>query len=71
MKINGVTHYLWRAVDHEADALESNVTKTRDQEAALKILRKSMKRHGRPRTIVTNRLRSYGAALKDLGRGDD
>jgi putative transposase len=71
VKINGVTHYLWRAVDHEGEVLESVVTKTRDRKAALKFLRKSMKRHGRPETIVTDRLRSYGAALKELGRGDD
>ncbi len=71
VKINGATHYLWRAVDHEGEILESVVTKTRDRKAALKLLKKSMKRHGRPETIVTDRLRSYGAALKDLGRGDD
>jgi putative transposase len=70
-KINGVTHYLWRAVDHEGEVLESFVTKTRDRKAALKLLKKSMKRHGRPEHIVTDRLGSYGAALKDLGRGDD
>jgi putative transposase len=71
VKINGVMHYLWRAVDHEGEVLESVVTKTRDRKAALKLLKKSMKRHGRPESIVTDRLRSYGAALKDLGRGDD
>ena len=71
VKINGVTHYLWRAVDHEGEVLESVVTKTRDRKAALKLLKKSMKRHGRPENIVTDRLRSYGAALKELGRGDD
>lgn len=71
VKINGVTHYLWRAIDHEGEVLESVVTKTRDRKAALKFLKKSMKRHGRPENIVTDRLRSYGAALKDLGRGDD
>ena len=70
VKINGTTHYLWRAVDHEGEVLESVVTKTRDRKAALKLLKKSMKRHGRPEHIVTDRLRSYGAALKDLGRGD-
>ena len=71
VKINGVTHYLWRAVDHEGEVLESVVTKTRDRKAALKFLKKLMKRHGRPEAIVTDRLRSYGAALNDLGRGDD
>jgi putative transposase len=71
VKINGVTHYMWRAVDHEGEVLESFVTRTRDRKAALKFLKKSMKRHGRPETIITDRLRSYGAALKNLGRGDD
>jgi putative transposase len=71
VKINGVTHYLWRAVDHECEVLESIVTKARDRKAALQCLKKSMKRHGRPETIVTDRLRSYGAAPKDLSRGDD
>jgi putative transposase len=71
VKINGVTHYLWRTVDHEGEVLESIVTKPRDRKAALKFLKKAMKRHGRPETIVTDKLRSYGAALKDLGRGDE
>jgi putative transposase len=71
VKINGVTHYLWRAVHHEGEVLESFVTMKRDRKAALKSLKKSMKRLGRPETIVTDRLRSYGAALKDRGRGDD
>jgi putative transposase len=71
VKINGVTHYPWRAVDHEGEVLESVVTKTRDRKASLKLLKKSMKRHGRPESIATDRLRSYGAALKDLGRRDN
>ncbi|MFN5998550.1 MAG: DDE-type integrase/transposase/recombinase, partial [Paracoccaceae bacterium] len=62
---------LWRAVDHEGEVLESIVTKTRDRKAALKFLKKSMKRHGRPDTTVTDLLRSHRSALKDLGRGDD
>ena len=48
VKINGERHYLWRAVDHEGKVLESYVTKTRDRKAALKFIRKSMKRYGRP-----------------------
>ena len=60
-------HYLWRAVDHEGEVLESFVTKTRDRRAALKFLRKTLKRHGRVEEIVTDRLRSYGAALGELG----
>ena len=71
VKINGETHYLWRAVDHEGEVLESFVTKTRDKAAALKFLKKALKRHGRPEELVSDRLRSYGAALKALGRGDD
>ncbi len=67
VKINGERHYLWRAVDHEGEVLESFVTKTRDRKAALKFLKKAMRKHGGPETIVTDRLRSYGAALKELG----
>ena len=62
VKINGESHYLWRAVDHEGEVLESFVTKTRDKKAALKFLRKAMRKHGQPEVIVTDRLRSYGAA---------
>ncbi len=70
VKINGERHYLWRAVDHEGEVLESFVTKTRDKKAALKFLKKSLKRHGRAADLVTDRLRSYGAALRELGIGD-
>jgi len=70
VKINGEQHYLWRAVDHEGEVLESVVTKRRDKRAALKLLKKLMRRFGKPCEIVTDRLRSYGAALKDLGRID-
>jgi putative transposase len=70
VKINGETHYLWRAVDHEGEVLESYVTKRRDRKAALKFLRKTMKRFGRPHVIVTDLLRSYGAAMKVLGNVD-
>lgn len=67
VKINGEMHYLWRAVDHEGEVLESYVTKRRDRKAALKFLRKTMKRHGLPHILVTDKLRSYGAAMKDIG----
>jgi putative transposase len=67
VRINGVQHHLWRAVDHEGEVLEGFVSKTRDRRAALKFLRKLMKRHGRPTEPVTDKLRSYGAALKELG----
>lgn len=67
VKINGERHYLWRAVDHEGEVLEGLVTKTRDRRAALKFLRKLMKRYGSPEQIITDKLRSYGAALKEIG----
>jgi len=67
VKINGETHCLWRAVDHEIEVLESYVTKRRDRKAALKFIRKSMKRFGPPQFIVTDKLRSYGAAMKAIG----
>jgi putative transposase len=70
VKINGETHYLWRAVDHEGEVLESYVTKRRDRKAALKFLRKTMKRFGPPHVIVTDLLRSYGAAMKVIGNAD-
>ncbi len=70
VKINGERHYLWRAVDHEGEALESFVTKNRDKKATLKLLKKAMRKHGRPEVIVTDRLRSYGAALNEIGAAD-
>jgi putative transposase len=70
VKINGVQHYLWRAVDHEGEVLEAYVTKRRDKKAALGFLKKLMKRHGRPEGLVTDKLRSYGAALKEIGAED-
>ena len=70
VKINGETHYLWRAVDHEGEVLETYVTKRRDRKAALRFLKKLMKRYGRPHVIVTDKLRSYGAAMKAIGNTD-
>ncbi len=67
VRISGETHYLWRAVDHEGEVLEAFVTKTRDRKAALKFLKKAMKRYGRPQVIVTDRLRSYRAAMREIG----
>ena len=65
VRINGEMRYLWRAVDHEGEVLESFVTKERDKAAALKFIKKAMKRHGQPKAIVTDGLRSYGAALRN------
>jgi len=67
VKVNGETHDLLLAVDHEGEVLESYVTKRRDRKAALKFLRKTMERNGQPELIVTYKLRSYGAAMKVIG----
>ncbi|WP_158913359.1 IS6 family transposase [Caulobacter sp. S45] len=70
VKINGEMHYLWRAVDHEGEVLESFATKDRDKAAALKFMKKIMKRHGCAKTITTDGLRSYRAAMKELNVAD-
>ena len=70
VKINGERHYLWRAVDHEGEILESYVTKKRDKSAALAFMKRALKRHGKAETIVTDGLRSYPAAMRDLGNVD-
>ncbi len=67
VKINGENHYLWRAVDHEGEVLEAFVSKCRDQKAALDFLKKIMKKYGAPKVIVTDRLKSYRAAMKIIG----
>jgi putative transposase len=67
LKINGRKHWLWRAVDHEGEVLESFVTRKRDKAAALKFLKKTLRNYGRADAIVTDGLRSYPAAMKILG----
>ena len=62
MKINGERYYLWRAVDHEGEVLESYVTKKRDKKAALKFMKKATRRYGFPNKIVTDKLEAYSAA---------
>ncbi len=70
VRINGQTHYLWRAVDHEGEVLEVFASKRRDRGAALKFLKRAMKRCGRPAIVVTDRLRSYRAAMNAIGISD-
>jgi putative transposase len=53
VKINGRLCYLWRAVDHEGEVLESVVTAKRDKAAAMKFLRRIIKKYGRSQTVVT------------------
>jgi putative transposase len=67
VKVNGRLCYLWRAVDHEGEVLEAVVTAKRDESAALKFLKRIMKRYGRPWKIVTDGLCSYPAAMNEIG----
>jgi hypothetical protein len=70
VKLNGEMVYLWRAVDQEGEILESYVTRKRDKFAALAFMKKALKRHGSPEAITTDGLRSYRAAMDDLGNGE-
>ncbi len=70
VKVNGKRHYLWRAVDHEGEVLEAVVTKRRNKQAALKFLKKLMKRHGKAENVVTDRFASCRAALRELGAAE-
>ena len=67
VRINGEMHYLWRALDHEGEVLEVFATKQRDRKAALRFLKRAMKRYGQPKVIVTDRLKSYRAAMNVIG----
>jgi putative transposase len=67
LKINGRIHYLWRAVDQDGDVLDILVQSNRDKKAAKKFFRKLLKTlRYVPRVIVTDRLRSYGAAKAEV-----
>jgi len=68
-KINGKKVYIWRAVDDEGTVLDVLVPRRKNRKAALRLLRKLIKNQGiRPERIVTDKLRSYGAALQHLGQ---
>ena len=65
--INGKRMYLWRAVDSEGEVLDILVQSRRNKKAALKLMRKLLKKQGyAPNKVVTDKLPSYGAALRDL-----
>src|SRR6202163_2000040 len=67
-KIDGCLVYLWRAVDAEGEVLDVLVQARRNKRAALKLMRKLLKKYGFiPERLVTDDLRSYGAAARDLG----
>ncbi|MEZ0497403.1 transposase [Sphingomonas sp. IW22] len=67
VKLSGEMAYPWRAVNHEGEVLESYITRTRDKKAALTFVKRPLKRHGAPEAITTDRLRSYRAAMDELG----
>jgi putative transposase len=68
--IAGKKHYLWRAVDQDGFVLDALVQSRRDKKAAKRLLRKLLKKQGRaPRVMVTDKLRSYGAAKKEIMPG--
>ena len=67
VKVNGKLCYLWRAVDHEGEVLEAVVTSKRDKAAALKLLKRIMKKYGARGSIVTDGLRAYSAAMNEIG----
>jgi putative transposase len=65
LKINGVTHYLWRAVDQNGVVLDILVQAKRNRFAAIRFFRKLLRATGRrPRVIITDKLRSYAAAKR-------
>ncbi len=70
VKLNGEMRYLWSAVDNEGEVLKSSITKERDKVAALKFMKKAIKRFGNPEAITTDGLRSYKAAMTELGNAD-
>ena len=66
--IGGRWMYLWRAIDQNGEVLDILVQARRDKRAALKLMRKLLKKHGfAPRTLVTDKWRAYGAAFRELG----
>src|SRR6202035_1910955 len=68
MMIAGRQFWLWRAVDDEGEVLDLLVQRRRDKAAAVKLMRKLLKKQGfAPDVVVTDKLRSYGAAFADLG----
>src|SRR5689334_10918939 len=68
VRIAGKRMYLWRAVDHEGEVLDILVQRRRDSRAALRLMRKLLKKQGfAPKLLVTDKLRSYASAFRRLG----
>src|SRR5246127_3970321 len=67
VRIAGERMYLWRAVDHEGEVLDMLVQRRRDSRAALRLMRKLLKKQGfAPKLLVTDKLRSYSSAFRRL-----
>jgi putative transposase len=67
VRIAGERMYLWRAVDHEVEVLDMLVQRRRDTRAALRLMRKLLRKQGfAPELLVTDKLRSYGSAFRRL-----
>ena len=67
VKIQGKQHYLWRAVDQDGEVVDVFLQKRRDASAAKRFFKRLLKKHkGEPRKIVTDKLRSYGVAHREL-----
>jgi putative transposase len=67
IKIDGKQHYLWRAVDQDGEVVDVYLQKRRDGAAAKRFFKRLLKKHrDEPRKIVTDKLRSYGVAHRDL-----
>jgi putative transposase len=70
VRINGKQYYLWRAVDQDGDVLDILVQPQRNAKAAKRFFRMLLKGHGySPRIVVTDKLKSNGAAHRELGMG--
>jgi transposase-like protein len=68
VRIAGKRMYLWCAVDHEGEVLDMLVQRRRDSRAALRLMRKLLKKHGFiPKLLVTDKLRSYASAFRKFG----
>jgi putative transposase len=67
VKIQGERHYLWHAVDQDGEVVDVLLQKRRDRKAAKGFFKRLLQRHnGEPRKIVTDKLRSYGVAHREL-----
>jgi len=70
VRIAGRRMYLWRAVDHEGEVLDMLIQRRRDSRAALRLMHKLLKKQSfAPKLLVTDKLRSYAAAFRQLELG--